>query len=179
MGHSPRPPADSAVRAVISPVVEAQGLDLEDLDVQAAGRRRRVCVVVDRDGGMDLDSLAEISRALSDALDSADAMGDATYTLEVTSPGVDRPLTLPRHWRRNIGRRVRVLGEDGTVVEGRVKAADDEGVTLAVDVGSKPESAERHVPWQGVRQGEVQVEFRRPATPGDDSKDDSEQGEEV
>lgn len=151
------------VRSVLEPVVVALGLDVEDLDVQASGRRRRVSVVIDRDGGIDLDGIAAASRAVSDALDASDVMGDDPYTLEVTSPGVDRPLTVPRHWRRNIGRRVRVHLVDGSTLEGRVRDVDDDGgVLLAVDVKGKPESAERRTPWGDLVRGEVQVEFRRP-----------------
>ena len=168
MGRPSRGSSDSAsgaaseVRSVLEPVVAALGLALEDLDVQASGRRRRVSVVVDRDGGVDLDGIASASRAVSDALDASDAMGDDPYTLEVTSPGIDRPLTLPRHWRRNIGRRVRLHATDGTSLEGRVREVDDDGVLLAVDAKGKPESVERRTPWSDVVRGEVQVEFRRP-----------------
>lgn len=151
-----------AVRSVVEPAVAGLGLDLEDLDVQASGRRRRVSVVVDRDGGVDLDGIASASRAVSDALDASDAMGDDPYTLEVTSPGIDRPLTLPRHWRRNIGRRVRLHATSGTSLEGRVRDVDDDGILLAVDAKGKPESFERRTPWSDVVRGEVQVEFRRP-----------------
>ena len=167
MGRPSRGASDGAgsggdVRALLEPVVTALGLDLEDLDVQASGRRRRVSVVIDRDGGVDLDGIAAASRAVSDALDASDAMGDDPYTLEVTSPGVDRPLTLPRHWRRNIGRRVRVHLADGSTLHGRIREVDDDGVLVAVDVKGKPESMERRTPWAEVARGEVQVEFRRP-----------------
>jgi ribosome maturation factor RimP len=157
----------------VEPVVATLGLDLEDLDVQASGRRRRVSVVVDRDGGVDLDGIAEASRAVSDALDASDAMGDDPYTLEVTSPGVDRPLTLPRHWRRNVGRRVRLHLRDGSVIEGRVRDVDDDGVVLATDIKGKPESIERRIPWADVVRGEVQVEFRR-AEPSGSPEDDAD-----
>lgn len=168
MGRPSQPASAPAIRSLVEPVVAAQGLDLEDLDVQASGRRRRVSVVVDRDGGIDLDGIAEVSRAVSDALDSSDAMGDDPYTLEVTSPGVDRPLTLPRHWRRNIGRRVRLHLGDGSLVEGRIREVDDDGVVLATDAKGRPESVERRAPWSDAVRGEVQVEFRRPETEMDE-----------
>jgi ribosome maturation factor RimP len=162
VGRSSHASGDAALHAVVEPVVAALGLDLEGLDVQASGRRRRVSVVVDRDGGVDLDAIAETSRAVSDALDAAEAMGDDPYTLEVTSPGVDRPLTLPRHWRRNRARRVRLHTTDGGIVEGRIREVDDVGLVLAVDAGARVESAERRFPWPEVSRGEVQVEFKRP-----------------
>lgn len=164
MGRPSRPASHPPVRDVVEPVVVALGLDLEDVDVQTSGRRRRVSIVVDRDGGIDLDGIAEASRAVSDALDASDAMGDDPYTLEVTSPGIDRPLTLPRHWRRNIGRRVRVHMTSGTVVEGRIRAADGDAVTLSADAPGKVEGEERRMPWGEVSRGEVQVEFRRPVS---------------
>ena len=91
-----------------SPWSTAQGLDLEDVVVTPAGKRRLLRVVVDQDGGVDLDTVAGVSTAVSATLDESDAMGGAPYVLEVTSPGVDRPLTAPRHWRRNRDRLVKV-----------------------------------------------------------------------
>ena len=171
------------VRALVEPVVTALGLDLEDLDVQASGRRRRVSVVIDRDGGVDLDGIAAASRAVSDALDASDAMGDDPYTLEVTSPGIDRPLTLTRHWRRNIGRRVRVHLADGATLDGRIREVDDDSVLVAVDVKGKPESTERRIPWTDAVRGDVQVEFRRPQdaepAPDNSATDDSITDEEA
>jgi ribosome maturation factor RimP len=143
------------VRPVLEPVVTAAGYDLEDVNVTAAGRRSVVRVVVDRDGGIDLDAVAEISRAVSDALDAADSLGSSPYVLEVTSPGVDRPLTLARHWRRNIGRLVQA-GER----TGRIVAADDDGVTL--DVAGEHQV----VGYPELGAGQVQVEFSRPGGGG-------------
>lgn len=159
----------AAIASAIEPVLASLGLDLEDLEVQAAGRRRRVCVVVDRDGGIDLDGIAAASRAVSDALDASDAMGDDAYTLEITSPGVDRPLTLPRHWRRNAGRRVRAHMTDGTALDGRIRSADDLAVVLDVDTSDGAEAAERRAEWSELVRGEVQIEFRRPGSDGEES----------
>jgi ribosome maturation factor RimP len=154
----------------IEPVVGAAGYDLEDLVVTPAGRRSVVRVVVDRDAGVTLDDIAEVSRAVSDVLDAHDdGMGRAPYVLEVTSPGVDRPLTEPRHWRRNIGRLVAVAaGPHGSLeqVTGRVTAVDETGVTLAVEAKGKPGAKKRppqprHVPWHQLGTGRVQVEFGR------------------
>jgi len=92
---------------LLGPVVSARGMDLETVRITAVGRRRLLRVVVDADGGVSLDDITLISRVLSDELDANGAMGEAPYTLEVTSPGVDRPLTEPRHWRRAAGRLVR------------------------------------------------------------------------
>lgn len=151
---------------LLEPVVGAEGLDLEDVTVTAAGKRRLLRVVVDRDGGVSLDDVAEVSLAVSQALDEDDAMGSAAYTLEVSSPGVDRPLTEPRHWRRAAKRLVKAEMRDGTVVEGRVLAADDSGVDLDVD------GTGRRLDYQDLARGRVQVEFRRL----DDEDVDGEEG---
>lgn len=160
---------------LLAPVVESAGYDLEDVIVTQAGRRRLIRVIIDADGGVDLDAVADVSRALSGALDGLDATGatdasDASrgsgasgesdqfagpYVLEVSSPGVDRPLREPRHWRRAVGRLVKV-DADGEPVLGRVLGTDDDGVTLDVD------GAKRHLPWSALGAGKVQVEFNRP-----------------
>ena len=144
------------VRAALEPVVAAAGFDLEDVTVSVAGRRSVIRVIVDRDGGLDMDAVAAVSRLVSGTLDASDVTGETPYTLEVTSPGVDRPLTEPRHWRRAAGRLV-VAGD----VRGRVITADDAGVTLLVD------DTERVVPYADLPAGHVQIEFDRAGSPRD------------
>ncbi|WP_369253886.1 ribosome maturation factor RimP [Geodermatophilus amargosae] len=164
-------PAATRLAGWIEPVVGAAGYDLEELVVTPAGRRSVVRVVVDRDRGVSLDDVAEVSRAVSAVLDEKDGdLGRAPYVLEVTSPGVDRPLTEPRHWRRNTGRLVTVtVGPSGAAeqVTGRITAVDDAGVTLAVETKGKPGARKRpptprQVPWDRLGAGRVQVEFGRP-----------------
>ncbi len=142
--------AKARVTEVIEPVISAAGYDLEDLSLSRAGRRHVVRVLVDADGGINLDGVAVVSRAISDALDAADEAGDEVlageYQLEVSSPGVDRPLTLPRHWRRNVGRLVAVNG-----LTGRVTAADDDGIVLD----------DREIRYADLGPGKVQIEFKR------------------
>jgi ribosome maturation factor RimP len=173
-------PTASRLAARIEPVVGAAGYDLEELVVTPAGRRSVVRVVVDRDEGVTLDDVAEVSRAVSEVLDREDGdLGRAPYVLEVTSPGVDRPLTEGRHWRRNTGRLVAVaVGAPGATeqVTGRVTAVDDTGVTLAVEVSAKPGAKKRpptprHVPWAQLGAGRVQVEFGRPEPGSENSAD--------
>jgi ribosome maturation factor RimP len=162
------------LRTVIEPVVTAAGYDLEDLSVSRAGRRHVVRVIVDREGGINLDGVADVSRAVSTALDRAEETGGdlvaGEYQLEVSSPGVDRPLRLPRHWRRNVGRLVKVTVKDAgglpgprtpertpsdRQLTGRVVAADDERVTF--DLGGE------RADWTyaDLGPGRVQVEFSR------------------
>ena len=150
------------VRALLEPVVGGTGHVLEDVTLTPAGRRRVLRVVVDlpaeAEGSLDLDAVAEVSRAVSEALDASDVLGGSPYVLEVTSPGVDRPLTEPRHWSRARGRLVRVeTAPDAEIgdLTGRVTGTDADGVTLEVD------GERRHLPWSALRRGRVQVEFDR------------------
>jgi ribosome maturation factor RimP len=153
---------DSLV-TLLTPVVSERGLDLEDVAVTPAGKRRLLRVVVDQDGGVGLDTVAEVSTAVSAVLDETDAMGGTPYVLEVTSPGVDRPLTAPRHWRRNRTRLVRVATAEGTALEGRLVEVDDEGIGVESDGGLT------RLAWERVSSGRVQVEFnRKAATEGDE-----------
>ncbi len=151
-------PSDDEIRVadVIRPVVAAAGMDLESVRVTAAGRRRLLRVVVDSDRGVSLDDAAVVSRRLSAALDAVAVMGDFPYTLEVSSPGVDRPLTDSRHWRRAVGRLVRVPVADSGAVAGRILSADGDGVTLDV------EGARRRFAYGALGAGAVQVEFGHP-----------------
>ena len=135
------------------------GLDLEAVQVTPAGRRRVVRVAVDRDGGITLDDVAEATKLVSQHLDEGGSLsgvlGEHPYTLEVTSPGVDRPLTLPRHWRRNEGRLVKVTDHEGATITGRIVGHDDVGADLDVD-------GERHrVAYESVTSALVQIEFNR------------------
>ncbi|MGH3256987.1 MAG: ribosome maturation factor RimP [Streptosporangiaceae bacterium] len=147
---------ENRIADVIRPVVAAAGMDLESVRVTAAGRRRLLRVVVDSDRGVSLDDAAEVSRNMSAALDSVAVMGDFPYTLEVSSPGVDRPLTDIRHWRRAVGRLVRVPVADSGAVGGRILSADADGVTLDV------EGARRRFAYGVLGAGAIQVEFGHP-----------------
>jgi len=150
---------ESRIADVIGPVVAAAGMDLESVRVTAAGRRRLLRVVVDSDRGVSLDDAATVSRELSAALDEMAVMGDFPYTLEVSSPGVDRPLTDRRHWRRAVGRLVKVTVTDpggSGIVSGRIVSADADGMTLDV------EGARRRFPYAVLGAGAIQVEFGHP-----------------
>jgi len=149
----------SRVLDAARPAVEAAGLDLEDVEISSAGRRSVVRVIVDSDRGVDLDTVADVSRSVGDALDAAGALGETPYVLEVTSPGVDRPLREPRHWRRATGRLVETTIDDQPLT-GRILAADDAGVTL--DVGG----AERQARYDALGDGRVQIEFNPPKPAG-------------
>jgi ribosome maturation factor RimP len=140
--------------------LRALGLDIEAVDITPAGKRRILRVAVDKDGGVTLDEVAEATREVNRVLDESDVMGEQPYTLEVTSRGVDRPLTLERHWRRNASRLVKVTFTDGESVTGRILEAAAESVVLDVD------GARREVAYAEVKKALVQVEFNR-QTPDD------------
>ncbi len=145
------------LRPLVERCIEQLGLDLEDLDVRTSGKNRLVRVAVDTDGGVGIDEITQATRALSVALDEDGTMGETPYTLEITSRGTDRPLTLPRHWRRNAERLVRVVLTDGEVVEGRIGDSGD----TAVDVVTK-KSDTRHLDYADIESAIVQVELNRP-----------------
>ena len=149
------PVDDRRLAGLIRPVVAAAGMDLESVRTTVAGRRRLLRVVVDSDHGVSLDDAALVSREVSATLDSTDVMGDVPYTLEVSSPGVDRPLTEPRHWRRAAGRLVRVKASAEGIVQGRVLAAGADGITMDID------GAARRFAYGDLGAGAIQVEFGR------------------
>src|SRR5580698_8681395 len=149
------PVDDRKLAGLIEPVAAAAGLDLESVRMSVAGKRRLLRIVVDSDHGVSLDDAANVSRDVSALLDASNALGDVPYTLEVSSPGVDRPLTEPRHWRRARGRLVRVKVAGEGPGEGRGLAADADGVTLGLAGG------ERRFPYVDMGAGSVQVEFGR------------------
>jgi ribosome maturation factor RimP len=152
---SPFRPDSSRIADALRLPLSALGLDLEAVELTPAGTRRVLRVAVDKDGGVTLDDIADATRAVSSHLDHDDLMGEQAYTLEVTSRGVDRPLTEPRHWRRNRSRLVKVSLRDGDQLTGRVTDSDDAGVVL--DVSGAPERLE----YAAVAKALVQIEFNR------------------
>jgi len=148
------------IEAELTDPLSAMEIDVEAVELTPAGKRRVLRVAVDKDGGVTLDDVADVTREVSRVLDESDVMGELPYTLEVTSRGVDRPLTLPRHWRRNTGRLVAVTATDGSSVTGRITGSDDAedgAATLDVD------GTERRFPYAEVAKALVQIEFNRPS----------------
>ncbi|WP_228387816.1 MULTISPECIES: ribosome maturation factor RimP [unclassified Nocardioides] len=133
----------------------ALGLDVEAVELTPAGKRRVLRIAVDKDGGVTLDDVADATGAINRVLDDSDVLGEQPYTLEVTSRGVDRPLTLPRHWRRNADRLVKVTLADGSTVTGRIGDSDETSVTLDVD------GTAQQVAYADVNKALVQIEFNR------------------
>ncbi|MFJ6661973.1 ribosome maturation factor RimP [Streptomyces sp. NPDC091377] len=150
------------LRELLEPLVASQGLDLEEIAVDSVGRKRVLRVVVDSDTGADLDQVADVSRALSAKLDETDAMGDDEYTLEVGTPGAERPLTEPRHYVRATGRLARFQLAAGGDVVARILTVDDDGVDTEVPgvKGRKPTA--HRLSFEEIAKARVQVEFGRP-----------------
>lgn len=153
------------IEAELVDPLRAMELDVEAVEVTPAGKRRVLRVAVDKDGGVTLDDVADATREVSRVLDESDVMGEMPYTLEVTSRGVDRPLTLPRHWRRNADRLVKATLTDGSSVTGRVLSSTEESVTLDVS------GTQREVRYVDVAKALVQIEFNR-KTDTPEKKDD-------
>ncbi|GAB3651889.1 ribosome maturation factor RimP [Streptomyces sparsus] len=149
------------LRALVEPLASERGLDLEELGVSPAGKRRVLRVVVDSDEGVQLDTCAELSREVSAALDEGDVMGGQPYTLEVTSPGADRPLTELRHYRRAVDRLVRFQLHEGGELTARITAVDDAGLDVEVPglKGRKPTT--RRLEFDQVARAKVEIEFNR------------------
>ncbi|WP_182526234.1 ribosome maturation factor RimP [Nocardioides dongkuii] len=146
------------IEAELADPLRAMGIDVEGVEITPAGKRRVLRVAVDQDGGVTLDDVAAATREVERVLDASDVMGEHPYTLEVTSRGVDRPLTLPRHWRRNVDRLVRVVLTDGTTVTGRVvSSVDAPDGTVTLDVAG----AHHEVGYADVDKALVQIEFNR------------------
>jgi ribosome maturation factor RimP len=163
---------EDEIATVLASPLASLGFDVEAVEVTPAGKRRILRVAVDKDGGVTLDDVADATRAVDRVLEDSDVMGEQPYTLEVTSRGVDRPLTLPRHWRRNAARLVKVTPHEGGVFTGRVLTSDDTGVTLDVT------GNQRHIGYDAIKRALVQIEFNRPGagdehdlTDGDDGDD--------
>ncbi|MER0482994.1 ribosome maturation factor RimP [Streptomyces sp. Edi2] len=165
------------LRGLLEPLVAARDLDLEEIEVTPAGKRRVLRIVVDSDEGVQLDECAELSREASQVLDDSDVMGGAPYTLEVTSPGADRPLTELRHYRRAVGRLIKAQLHEGGELVARITAVDDSGLDLEVPgvKGRKPTT--RRVSFDEIAKARVELEFNRKADKAD--KRDAQQDEKI
>ncbi|MFT4009359.1 MAG: ribosome maturation factor RimP [Nocardioidaceae bacterium] len=152
--------ARDRIAGALEAPLTAVGLDVEAVEITPAGKRRLLRVAVDKDGGVTLDDIAEATKEVSRVLDESDLMGNGPYTLEVSSRGVDRPLTLPRHWRRNQGRLVKLTTSGNESFTGRIASSDD--TAAEVDVKGKS----RTIPYADIAKAKIQIEFNR--TEGDE-----------
>lgn len=150
--------------SAITRELEGFGLELEDLDLVGGGKRRKLRVIVDGEGpqgqGPLVDDIAEAARAISSMLDADGLMGEQPYELEVSSRGTSRPLTAPKHWRRNQGRLVRCQMQDSSSVVGRIARSDDEGAELTVTVDAKRGTTESvRVEYAEINKATIEVEL--------------------
>ncbi len=139
------------ISAVITPALSNLGFYLEDLTITSAGRRSMITVIVDGDTHLSLDQVTVATKAISELVENIQSLGQTPFTLEVTSPGLDRPLTKPRHWRKNIDRLVKIVLLDGSEIKGRIKGATE--IAASVD--------EQTVNYSEVKRAILEIEFKQ------------------
>lgn len=147
------------VSELITPALHQAGYFLEDVNIVSPGQHRIVTVIVDGVSGLNLDQVTVASKLVSELLDAASFMGETPFTLEVTSPGIDRPLTLPRHFAKNADRLLKVTKNDGVVVMGRIRSNTEIDATL--EVAEKKEVKEVTVALADIKRATVEIEFNR------------------
>lgn len=143
-------PLNEEISAAIRPIIEATGNYLEELTITTAGKVKILTVIVDSDTHLNLDQVTAVTKEISQVIEELPVLGDSAFTLEVTSPGLDRPLTKPRHWRKNLGRLVKVTMQSGLVVEGRIGQASE--TTVLVD--------ENTVSFEDIKRAALEIEFK-------------------
>jgi ribosome maturation factor RimP len=147
------------IAQLVTPEVEAAGYFLEDVHLVTPGNQRIVTCIVDGESALNLDQVTSASKIISGLLDEAAFMGETPFTLEVTSPGIDRPLTLPRHFTKNVTRLLKVTLNDGNVVTGRIASNTDTSVLL--EVAEKKEIKELSIDFSDIKRAVVEIEFNR------------------
>ena len=147
------------ISELVTPAVSDLGFYLEDVHVATPGSHRIVTCIVDGDASLNLDQVTSVSRVISELLDEAPFMGETPFTLEVTSPGVDRPLTQPRHFAKNVSRLLKIIKLDGSEVTGRILSNTDKDLTLIVTV--KKETIKQTVSLADIKRAVVEIEFNR------------------
>ena len=135
----------------VTPALSALGFYLEDVTITSAGRRSMLTIIVDGDTHLSLDQVTSATKAIGEIVESIQSLGETPFTLEVSSPGLDRPLTKPRHWRKNIDRLVKVVLLDGKEIKGRIKAANE--ISATVD--------ENEIKFSDVKRASLEVEFKQ------------------
>ncbi len=147
------------ISELITPALQQAGYFLEDVNIVSHGNHRIVTVIVDGETALNLDQVTVASKLVSELMDEAPFMGETPFTLEVTSPGIDRPLTLPRHFAKNVTRLLKVTQNDGAVITGRITSNTENDVTLSV--AEKKETKEVVVALADIKRAVVEIEFNR------------------
>ena len=143
-------PMNEEISAAIRPIIEATGNYLEELTITTAGKVKILTVIVDSDAHLNLDQVTAVTKEISLVIEELPVLGDTAFTLEVTSPGLDRPLTKPRHWRKNLDRLVKITMTSGQVIEGRIGAATE--TSVLVD--------ENTVSFEDIKRAVLEIEFK-------------------
>ena len=138
------------ISAAITPALEALGFYLEDVTIISAGRRSMLTVIVDGDTHLSLDQVTSATKAIGEIVESIQSLGETPFTLEVTSPGLDRPLTKVRHWQKNINRLIKVVLLDGSEIKGRIKDVNE--VSATVD--------EKNINYSDIKRATLEIEFK-------------------
>ena len=139
------------IAAAITPTIESLGFYLEDLNITSAGRRSMLTVIVDGDTHLTLDQVTSVTKAIGEIVENIQSLGQTPFTLEVTSPGIDRPLTKPRHWKKNIDRLVKVVLQDTSEVKGRIKDSNKETATID----------DKLIKFTDIKRATLEVEFKQ------------------
>jgi ribosome maturation factor RimP len=139
------------VAAVITPAIESLGFYVEDISITSAGRRSMLTVIVDGDTHLSLDQVTVATKAISEIVENLPTLGNNPFTLEVTSPGLDRPLTKPRHWRKNKDRLIKIVLNDGKEITGRIKDSTEDEVTVD----------EQKVAFVDIKRATLEIEFKQ------------------
>jgi len=139
------------VAAVITPAIESLGFYVEDISITSAGRRSMLTVIVDGDTHLSLDQVTVATKAISEIVENLPTLGNNPFTLEVTSPGLDRPLTKPRHWRKNKDRLIKIVLNDGKEITGRIKESTDDEVTVD----------EQKIAFVDIKRATLEIEFKQ------------------
>jgi len=148
-----------SISELITPAVTEAGFYLEEVQIAAPGNHRIVTCVVDGPTPLNLDQVTVVSRIISELLDGETFMGETPFTLEVTSPGVDRPLTELRHWTKNISRLIKATLNDGSVVSGRLTEFDSSNFTLVENIKGRIKT--HVIAFEKIKRAVVEVEFNR------------------
>jgi ribosome maturation factor RimP len=139
------------VLAVITPAIESLGFYIEDITITSAGKRSMLTVIIDGDTHLSLDQVTVATKAISEIVENLPTLGNNPFTLEVTSPGLDRPLTKPRHWRKNQDRLIKIVLTDGKEVKGRIKESDETSVTVD----------DQTINFADIKRATLEVEFKK------------------
>jgi ribosome maturation factor RimP len=138
-----------AIKQAITPIIEGSGNFLEEVTL-LGGSPKTLTVVIDSEAHLNLDQVTIVTKAISDILENLPELGSTPFTLEVTSPGIERPLTLPRHWKKNHGRLVEITLNEGSIIKGRIGELTNTAVTIDGD----------EVEFSTVNRALIEIEFK-------------------